>query len=87
MDHKNAVVADGHGISLGVNGSPVGFPRYAVAAVTHSETGRGYGLTVAVLLTDGVTHTCRVTTRSEAELDDWIDQLTLVVELFVPPRP
>ncbi|MGW1400928.1 protein kinase domain-containing protein [Streptomyces sp. NPDC002405] len=83
MDHKNAVVADAHGISLGVNGRPVDFPWYAVRAITHSESGRGLSLTVTIHLQDGSTRSCRVTTHDEDELDDWIEQLTLVVEHFL----
>ncbi|MFJ3336886.1 serine/threonine-protein kinase [Streptomyces sp. NPDC086766] len=83
MDHKNAVVADAHGISLGINGHPVDFPWSAVRAVTHSESGRGLSLTVTLHFHDGATRSCRITTRDEDELDDWIEQLTLVVERFL----
>ncbi|MFJ8198233.1 serine/threonine-protein kinase [Streptomyces sp. NPDC096152] len=83
MDHKNAVVADAHGISLGINGHPVDFPWSAVRAVTHSESGRGLALTITLHFHDGATRSCRITTRNEDELDDWIEQLTLVVERFL----
>ncbi|MET7382350.1 serine/threonine-protein kinase [Streptomyces sp. NPDC005526] len=83
MDHKNAVVADARGISLGINGHPVDFPWSAVRAVTHSESGRGLSLTVTLHFHDGATRSCRITTRNEDELDDWIEQLTLVVERFL----
>ncbi|MFF8943000.1 serine/threonine-protein kinase [Streptomyces sp. NPDC014864] len=83
MDHKNAVVADAHGISLGINGHPVDFPWSAVRAVTHSESGRGLSLTVTLHFHDGATRSCRITTRNEDELDDWIEELTLVVERFL----
>ncbi|MER6629700.1 serine/threonine-protein kinase [Streptomyces sp. NPDC000987] len=86
MDHKNAVVADAHGVSFGVNGRPVDFPWYAIRAVSHSEVGRGFSLTVTLHFHDGSTRSCRVTTHDEDELDDWIERLTLVVERFLP-RP
>ncbi|WP_228312878.1 serine/threonine-protein kinase [Streptomyces fungicidicus] len=86
MDRKNAVVADSDGISLGINGRPTDFPWYTVRAITHTESGRGLGLTVTVHLTDGTSPSCRVTTRDEEELDDWIDNLILVREHFLPPR-
>ncbi|WP_142144395.1 serine/threonine-protein kinase [Streptomyces sp. SLBN-31] len=86
MDHKNAVIADAEGISLGVNGRTMDFPWYSVLAVTHAETGRSLGLTVTVHLANGTSQVCRVTTRNENELDDWIDQLNLVREEFLPPR-
>jgi len=86
MDRKNAIVADADGISLGINGHPTDFPWYVVRDITHLESGRGLGLTVTVHLADGTSHSCRVTTRDEGELDDWIDHLTLVREHFLPPQ-
>ncbi|MCX5001143.1 serine/threonine protein kinase [Streptomyces sp. NBC_00638] len=84
MDHKNAVIADVHGISLGVNGRPVDFPWPIVHTVTHRETGRGYGLTVTVTLTDGQSHRCRVTTKDEDQLDTWIEELDEVIARYRP---
>ncbi|WP_406350895.1 serine/threonine protein kinase [Streptomyces sp. NBC_01635] len=86
MDRKNAIVADADGISLGINGHPTDFPWYAVRDIVHVESGRGLGLTVTVHLADGTSRSCRVTTRDEEELDNWIDHLTLVREHFLPPR-
>ncbi|MEU6811500.1 serine/threonine-protein kinase [Streptomyces sp. NPDC046831] len=84
MDRKNAVVADAHGISLGINGRPFDVPWHAVRALTHTESGRG--LTVTVYLHDGTSQSCRVTTRDQGELGDWITQLTAVLGRFLPPR-
>ncbi|MBZ6107937.1 hypothetical protein ACF1HU_36235 [Streptomyces olivaceus] len=86
MDRKNAIVADTEDISLGNNGHTTHLIWHTVRAVTYEETGRGLGLTVTVHLADGTTHACRVTTRDEEELDDWIDRLTLVREHFLPGR-
>ncbi|MGW3661967.1 serine/threonine-protein kinase [Streptomyces sp. NPDC005141] len=86
MDHKNAVIADVHGISLGVNGRPTDFPWPLVRTVTHRETGRGYGLTVTVTLTDGQSHRCRVTTKDEDQLDTWIEELNEVTARYCPGR-
>lgn len=85
MDRKNAVVADAHGISLGINGRAFDFPWHAVRAITHSKSGRGLSLTVTVYLHDGTSQSGRVTTRDADELDDWITQLTLVLGRFLPP--
>ncbi|MFJ9968054.1 serine/threonine-protein kinase [Streptomyces avermitilis] len=82
MDRKNAVVADAHGISLGINGHPTDFPWPVVQRVTHEETGRGYGLTITVTLTNGISHACRVTTRDENELDSWIETLNSVIARY-----
>ncbi|QLH19295.1 serine/threonine-protein kinase [Streptomyces sp. Rer75] len=84
MDHKNAVVADDQGISLGRNGRCRDFSWDAVRGVTHAETGRGYGLTITVTLVNGTTHSCRVTTGDEDELDEWINQLGTIVKHFRP---
>ncbi|MFF3896404.1 serine/threonine-protein kinase [Streptomyces sp. NPDC001812] len=84
MDRKNAIVADADGISLGINGRPTDFPWHVIRDISHVESGRGLGLTVTVHLADGTSHSCRVTTRDEEELDDWIDRLTLVREHFLP---
>ncbi|MFD7439300.1 serine/threonine-protein kinase [Streptomyces sp. NPDC059861] len=86
MDRKNAVVADVEGISLGLNGRQADFPWSSVHDVAYTESGRGMGLTVTVRLADGTSHSCRVTTRDEEELDDWIDDLILVREHFLPLR-
>ncbi|MFI9613329.1 serine/threonine-protein kinase [Streptomyces sp. NPDC052023] len=84
MDRKNAVVADTDGISLGNDGRTTHLAWSAVRAVTYDEKGRGLGLTVTVHLADGDSHSCRVTTRDEEELDEWIDQVILVREHFLP---
>ncbi|MFG3660882.1 protein kinase [Streptomyces sp. NPDC047706] len=84
MDRRNAVVADTDGISLGNNGRTTHLSWSAVRAVTYDEKGRGLGLTVTVHLADGVSHSCRVTTRDEEVLDEWIDQVILVREHFLP---
>jgi serine/threonine protein kinase len=86
MDRKNAIVADIEGISLGNNGDTIHLAWPTVRAVTYEETGRGMGLTVTVHLSDGTTHSCRVTTRDEEELDNWIDHLILVREHFLDSR-
>lgn len=39
-----------------------------------------------VHLADGTEHACRVTTRDEEELDDWIERLILACEHFLPGR-
>ncbi|MFF6998450.1 serine/threonine-protein kinase [Streptomyces sp. NPDC008313] len=83
MDRKNAVVADASGVSFSINGHMTDFPWYVIRAVTHTESGRKYGLTVTVYLTNGAAYFCRVTTRSEDELDDWITALTLTREHFL----
>jgi serine/threonine protein kinase len=84
MDHRNAVVADAQGISLGVNGRPLDFPWPLVREVTRAETGRGWGLTVTVLLTNGAKHSCRVVTDDEDELDALIEDLDSVVARHCP---
>ncbi|MFE6474658.1 hypothetical protein [Streptomyces rochei] len=86
MDRKNAIVADIEGISLGNNGDTIHLAWPTVRAVTYEETGRGMGLTVTLNLSDGTTHSCRVTTRDEEELDNWIDHLILVREHFLDSR-
>ncbi|MFD3504599.1 serine/threonine-protein kinase [Streptomyces sp. NPDC058678] len=86
MDHKNAVIADVHGISLGINGHPTDFPWPVVRTVTHRETGRGYGLTITVTLTNGHAYSCRVTTRDEDQLDAWIENLNDVTVRYCPAR-
>lgn len=85
MDHKNAVVADAHGISLGINGRPSDFPWHAVRAVTHTTSGRGHSLSVTVHLHDGLSRPCRVTADDEDELTGWIADLTEVVNRFLGP--
>ncbi|WP_445527893.1 serine/threonine-protein kinase [Streptomyces cyslabdanicus] len=85
MDNKNAIVADVHGISLGINGRPSDYPWYAVRAVTHTRSGRGFSLNVTVHLHDGRSQPCRVTAQDEDELSSWIQQLALVVNGFVGP--
>ncbi|MFG3551465.1 serine/threonine-protein kinase [Streptomyces sp. NPDC047725] len=84
MDRKNAIVADADGISLGINGRPIDFPWSGVRDITYTESGRGLGLVVTVHVGDGTSHSCRVTTRNEEELDDWIDHLILVRGHFLP---
>lgn len=86
MDRKNAIVADIDGISLGINGRSIDIPWYMVRDITHTNSGRRPGLVVTVHLADGTSHSCRVTTREEEELNGWINDLTLVRGHLLPSR-
>jgi hypothetical protein len=83
MDRRNAVVADGGGISLGKDGRVVELPWGDVeVAWAERREGRRSVLSVVVLQFDGTAHTCEVTAGSPGELQAWLGAFTALTAYY-----
>ncbi|MDX6352706.1 MAG: eukaryotic-like serine/threonine-protein kinase [Streptomyces sp.] len=79
MDHKNAVVVDTDGVSLGINGDTADFSWPQITYVAYAKDDRATGLVVTLTLAGGWTRSCRVAAQHPQELDHWLFQLNALL--------